>query len=111
MTRIKSRVHALLHPCLSVFICGSQFGLAGTHGKMDVADGGSFAFAAGHDYNHRGLLSTANRELPTPMKLGMLGMWHTHADGIVRQVAEHPEEFTLVGFHDPDPQVVANRRK
>ena len=34
------------------------------------------------------------------MKLGMLGMWHTHADGIVRQVAEHPDEFSLVGFDD-----------
>ena len=22
-----------------------------------------------------------------PMKLGMLGMWHTHANGLVRQVA------------------------
>ncbi len=29
-----------------------------------------------------------------PLKLAMLGMWHTHADGIVRQVAEHPDEFT-----------------
>ena len=46
-----------------------------------------------------------------PMKLGMLGMWHTHADGIVRQVAAHPEEFTLVGFYDPDPQVVRSRRQ
>ena len=46
-----------------------------------------------------------------PTKLAMLGMWHTHADGIVRQVAEHPNEFTLVGFHDPDPRVVADRRK
>jgi predicted dehydrogenase len=46
-----------------------------------------------------------------PFKLGMLGMWHTHADGIVRQIAEHPKEFSLVGFHDPDPQVVAERRK
>ncbi len=45
------------------------------------------------------------------MKLAMLGMWHTHADGIVRQVAEHPQEFTLVGFYDPDPKVVAERRK
>jgi predicted dehydrogenase len=42
-----------------------------------------------------------------PIKLGMLGMWHTHADGIVRQVAEHPDEFSLVGFYDPDPAVVA----
>ncbi len=44
------------------------------------------------------------------MKLGMLGMWHSHADGLVRQVAAHPDEFTLVGFYDPDPAVVAARR-
>jgi predicted dehydrogenase len=46
-----------------------------------------------------------------PARFGMLGMWHTHADGIVRQVTEHPDEFTLVGFYDPEPAVVANRRK
>ncbi len=46
-----------------------------------------------------------------PLKLGMLGMWHTHADGIVRQVVEHPNEFTLVGFHDADPKVIADRRR
>ncbi|MCI0642405.1 MAG: Gfo/Idh/MocA family oxidoreductase [Gemmataceae bacterium] len=46
-----------------------------------------------------------------PLRLGMLGMWHTHADGIVRQVAEHPKEFTLVGFYERDAQVVAERRK
>jgi predicted dehydrogenase len=46
-----------------------------------------------------------------PLRLAMLGMWHTHADGIVRQIAEHPKEFTLVGFHDRDPQVVAERTK
>jgi predicted dehydrogenase len=45
------------------------------------------------------------------LKLAMLGMWHTHADGIVRQVVEHPQEFSLVGFHDPDPAVVAARKK
>ena len=44
-----------------------------------------------------------------PLKLAMLGMWHTHANGIVQQVAEHPDEFSLVGFHDPDPQVAAGR--
>ncbi|MCS6849981.1 MAG: Gfo/Idh/MocA family oxidoreductase [Gemmataceae bacterium] len=44
-------------------------------------------------------------------RLGMLGMWHTHADGLVRQVAAHPSEFTLVGFWDPQPQVVAERRQ
>jgi predicted dehydrogenase len=41
----------------------------------------------------------------------MLGMWHTHAEGIVRRVAEHPEEFSLVGLYDPDPTVVADRQK
>jgi len=41
----------------------------------------------------------------------MLGMWHTHADGIVRQVAAHPDEFTLVGFHDPDSELIAKRRQ
>lgn len=46
-----------------------------------------------------------------PLKLGMLGMWHSHADGIVRQVAEHPDEFRLIGFCDPDPQVVASQGK
>lgn len=46
-----------------------------------------------------------------PLKLGMLGMWHTHADGIVRRVAEHPDEFALLGFYDPDPQVVSAQGK
>jgi predicted dehydrogenase len=45
-----------------------------------------------------------------PLRLAMLGMWHLHADGIVRQVAAHPREFTLVGFHDADPHVVARRQ-
>ena len=36
------------------------------------------------------------------MKLGMLGMWHTHAEGIVRRVAEHPDEFTLARGKRPD---------
>src|SRR5688572_29231261 len=44
-------------------------------------------------------------------KLGMLGMWHTHADGIVQRVAENPTDFQLAGFWDDDPNVVANRRK
>lgn len=39
----------------------------------------------------------------------MLGMWHVHADGIVRQIAAHPGEFTLVGFHDVDAELVARR--
>lgn len=46
-----------------------------------------------------------------PLKLAMLGMWHVHAEGIVRQIAAHPNEFSLVGFHDPDPLVVEGRSK
>lgn len=46
-----------------------------------------------------------------PLKLGMLGMWHPHADGIVRRVAEHSHEFSLVAFYDHDPGVVASQRK
>lgn len=41
----------------------------------------------------------------------MLGMWHPHADGMVRRVSEHPDEFTLVGFWDPDPKVVSEREQ
>ncbi len=44
------------------------------------------------------------------MKLGMLGMWHSHADGIVRRIAEHPDEFTLVGCYESD-RAVANQRR
>ncbi len=45
------------------------------------------------------------------MRLGMLGMWHSHADGLVRQAAAHPKEFEMVAFHDPDPKVAARRQK
>jgi predicted dehydrogenase len=45
------------------------------------------------------------------IRLAMLGMGHTHADGIVRRVAENPTEFTLAGFWDADAKVVADRRK
>ena len=43
------------------------------------------------------------------MNLAMLGMWHSHADGIVKRVAEHPDEFRLIGFWDPEPDVVRDR--
>jgi len=46
-----------------------------------------------------------------PFRLGMLGMWHSHADGIVSRVSENPKEFELVAFWDPEPEVVASRRK
>ena len=45
------------------------------------------------------------------MKLGMLGMHHSHAPGIVRQVAAHPDEFELVAFHDPEESVVSERAR
>src|SRR5262249_39306751 len=54
---------------------------------------------------------SAPREEVMPFRLGMLAMWHTHAHGLVRQVAEHPKEFTLVGFYDPDDKVMADRQK
>ena len=44
------------------------------------------------------------------LRLGMLGMWHTHAEGIVKRVAEHRDEFDLAAFWDPEPEVVADRR-
>src|SRR5436190_15888054 len=55
-------------------------------------------------------LALAAQDAP-PLRLGMLGMWHSHADGIVARVAENPREFSLVGFQDPDPEVVAEKRK
>ena len=55
-------------------------------------------------------LALAQQDAP-PLRLGMLGMWHAHADGIVNRVSENPKEFSLVGFYDPDPEVVAEKRK
>jgi predicted dehydrogenase len=45
-----------------------------------------------------------------PLRLGMLGMWHVHADGMVKQIAAHPDEFQLVGGFDPEPAVVQQRQ-
>lgn len=45
-----------------------------------------------------------------PIRLGILGMWHVHAAGLVQQIAAHPDEFQLVGGFDPEPQVVAERQ-
>jgi predicted dehydrogenase len=52
---------------------------------------------------------SAPLEKTMPFKLGMLGMWHPHADGIVRQVADHADEFALVGFWDSDGKTAADR--
>lgn len=46
-----------------------------------------------------------------PLKLGMIGMWHTHAPGLVRQAAQYPKEFAFAGFFDPDAKLAAQRKK
>jgi predicted dehydrogenase len=45
------------------------------------------------------------------MRLALLGLWHPHAPGMVRQIAAYPEEFTLVGAWDPDPALAEKRRE
>jgi predicted dehydrogenase len=45
-----------------------------------------------------------------PLRLAILGLWHPHAPGMVRQIAAHPDEFTLVGVWDPDAALAAKRR-
>src|SRR5262245_24605219 len=46
-----------------------------------------------------------------PIRFGMLGMWHVHADGLIKQIAAHPDEFELVAVFDPEPEVVSLRRQ
>lgn len=46
-----------------------------------------------------------------PIRLGILGMWHVHTAGLVAQIAQHPDEFQLIGGFDPDPQVVLQRQQ
>ncbi|MES2790933.1 MAG: Gfo/Idh/MocA family oxidoreductase [Planctomycetota bacterium] len=46
-----------------------------------------------------------------PIRLGIIGMWHTHAAGLVSQIAAHPDEFQLVAGFDPEPQVVLQRQQ
>lgn len=45
-----------------------------------------------------------------PLRLGILGAWHVHADGLVKQIAAHPDEFQLIAGFDPEPDVVARRQ-
>ena len=45
------------------------------------------------------------------LRLGMLGMCHPHAVGMVRQIATHPNEFELVAGWDCDTDVAAARRR
>lgn len=46
-----------------------------------------------------------------PMRLAMLGMQHSHAEGLVRQIAAHPEEFQLIGGFDPVDDIAVDRTK
>ena len=45
------------------------------------------------------------------LKFGYLGAWHSHATMHVREARERPEESQLLGFYDPDPEVVAQRKE
>jgi len=45
------------------------------------------------------------------MRLALLGLWHPHTPGLVRQIVAHPAEFTLVGAWDPDAALAARRRE
>lgn len=46
-----------------------------------------------------------------PLRFGLLGAWHTHTPGLVRQIAAHPDEFQLIAAYDPEPEVVAQRQR
>lgn len=46
-----------------------------------------------------------------PLKFGIIGAWHTHTPGLVRQIIAYPEEFQLIGVYDPEPDVVAVRKQ
>lgn len=45
-----------------------------------------------------------------PLRFAFLGAWHSHAVLHVRDAARWPHEFELLGFYDPDPQVVTSNR-
>ena len=44
-------------------------------------------------------------------KFAYLGSWHSHASMHVREAAERPEEFQLVGMYDPDPEVIESNQQ
>lgn len=45
------------------------------------------------------------------LTLGMLGMHHDHAHGMVRQIAEYPDEFRLTATFDPDADLALDRSR
>ncbi|MFO1020686.1 MAG: Gfo/Idh/MocA family oxidoreductase [Planctomycetales bacterium] len=46
-----------------------------------------------------------------PFRFAMLGVWHPHATGIVRQIGLHPQEFQLVGCWDSDSQLLSRQKQ
>ena len=45
------------------------------------------------------------------LKLAFLGAWHSHAVMHVREAAERPEEFELVGMYDADAEVIKRNQE
>ena len=45
-----------------------------------------------------------------PLKFAFLGVWHSHAGMHVREAAQRPAEFQLVGMYDPDADVIQKRK-
>lgn len=43
------------------------------------------------------------------LRLGLLGMWHVHAHGMVRQIHAHRDEFDLLGCFDSEANVRGDR--
>ena len=40
------------------------------------------------------------------LKFAFLGAWHSHAPMHVREAAERPDEFQLLGMYDADSEVI-----
>lgn len=45
-----------------------------------------------------------------PLKFAFLGVWHSHAVMHVRETAQRPDEFQLIGMYDPDVDVIQKRK-
>jgi len=45
------------------------------------------------------------------LKFALLGAWHSHTSMHVREAAERPDEFQLVGMYDSDPAVIARNKQ
>jgi len=45
------------------------------------------------------------------LKFAFLGAWHSHTPMHVREAAERPDEFQLLGMYDSDPAVIARNQE